>query len=376
MSVCAVVGGQFGSEGKGLIVGEIAKDYGWHVRVGAANAGHTLYTPHDLREEGHPPAWGKHVMQQIPCAAYANPKANLLIGPGALISPDILGPELIRLNKWRRDRGHDMTARLVWIDPRAHVIQPQHIRRESFGSDLEQRIGSTSATAREGIGVAQAARVMREAECVLAGDGIDSRFAEWDLTRFCDVPDVLNEAISEGSSVLLEGTQGADLSLTTGAFPYVTSRNTTAAGLAADCGIAPNRIDRVIMVCRTFPIRVAGNSGPFYGGTPEIQWEDIGIDPEAERTTVTKKIRRVAPISFEQIYRSAYLNGATEIALTFCDYLDPRIAGSDSRRSGVWTSLEAYPDIAGAVDRIERDTGVPVTMLGTGPHSVIHLRRS
>lgn len=348
MSVCAVVGGQFGSEGKGLIVSKIAGQYDHHVRVGAANAGHTLYDP----------TGEKHVMQQIPCAAYANPLARLYIGPGAIISLDILKKEIDLLNYWRRRKGIEQTD--VFVDHRAHIIQPHHVELEQ-ASGLAERIGSTSTIAREGIGAAQADRVMRGEHCVTAGE------CSWDPSDHVALTDVPAE-LAGVNGILLEGTQGTGLSLTTGDFPYVTSRNTTSAGLAAECGVAPSRLDRIILVCRTYPIRVAGNSGPFYDGSREIKWEDIGIDPESERTTVTKKIRRVATWSMKQVLEAIYLNGATEIAVTFADYIDPEIAGksgSHYRWDGpTWKLL----------DTIKKETTVPIRMLGTGPQSVINLK--
>lgn len=364
MSVCAVVGGQFGSEGKGLIVGRIAKEYDAHVRAGAANAGHTVYTRNPLGHPGEPsedtPAFDKHVMQQIPCAAYANPRADLYIGPGALISPGIFEDELTLLFRWRKE--HGLAPPTVHVDPRAHVIMPNQISRESE-SDLAKRIGSTSAIAREGIGVAQADRVNRKKFCMTADNySLD----EMSGVYLDDVPWFL--AMNE--SVLLEGTQGAGLSLTTGPFPFVTSRNTTSAGLAADCGVAPHRLNRVILVVRTFPIRVAGNSGPFALGSKEISWNEINVNPESERTTVTGKIRRVATFSMGQVVEAAYLNGATEIALTFCDYLDPELSGAS------YDAPEAKGSVGQLVDDIEGATGVPVRWLGTGPWSTIHLRDS
>jgi adenylosuccinate synthase len=385
--VTALVGGQYGSEGKGLIAGHIARDYGVHVRTGAANAGHTVYTLHGpANGESRLGAWEKHVMQQIPCAAYANPDAELVIGPGALISPEIFGKELELLAEWRRQRGLD--PRPVFVDGRAHVIHQDQIDREAE-SGLDVRIGSTSTIAREGIGVAQADRVMR-ADCVLARDfynDVGPRIAIVDVPRF------LNGLRAVGYDILLEGTQGTGLSLTTGAFPYVTSRNTTAAGLAADAGVPPNAIEDVILVCRSYPIRVAGPSGPFYEDSREISWEDIGVNPENERTTVTKKVRRVATFSLDQVAEAASINGATEIALTFADYLTPGLHGFDgrveARASGLssWSEprppeletfgffpIQATFDAGGKVDqlidRIQIATGLPVHLVGTGPHSV------
>lgn len=364
MSACAVVGGQYGSEGKGLIVGHVAHEFSGHVRVGAANAGHTLYT-RDLVGEYH-----KHVMQQLPCSVYADPSAVAYVGPGALISPDIFEAELLTLREFYAGRGE--SAPVVVVDPRAHVIQEWQVYKEQL-SDLAERIGSTSATANEGIGACQAARVMRDSGCVIAGHYWSESEAVGMGFELGDVP----AAAWEHDALLLEGTQGTGLSLTTGHFPYVTSRNTTAAGLCADAGVAPTRLDRVILVCRTYPIRVAspnggtGTSGPFYPDSEEISWEAIGVDPQSERTTVTKKVRRVATFSMDQIKESVMLNGATEIALTFADYLDPRIAGLSSSSSGRWQSLVDYPDVERAVESVQEATGVPVSMVGTGPRSVL-----
>jgi adenylosuccinate synthase len=382
MNVPALVGGQFGSEGKGLIAGNIAKDYDNHVRVGAANAGHTVYTrsemvidqelaQHEMAAVGSIDhlAWEKHVLQSIPCAAYANPQARLFIGPGALINVDILEREIMTWRQWGDTWDHPWIP--IVVDPRAQVVQQLHKDMEAQ-TDLAARIGSTSATAREGIGAAQAMRVMRDKFCVEARDDDTlSELEAQDLIQFGDVPFLLQNQ----HSILMEGTQGADLSLTTGRFPYVTSRNTTAAGLLADCGVAPGRLDRVILVCRAYPIRVAGPSGPFWSDSTEIEWGDIGVDPQKEKTTVTKKIRRVATFSLAQVRHAAMINGATEIALTFCDYVDPAIAGVDF--IGATASKRVvetrYPKVWEMIDRIEEAVQLPVTMLGTGPHSVTDL---
>ncbi len=360
MTVCAVVGGQFGSEGKGAVVGHIAKEYRHHVRVGAANAGHTIYTARYDQ-----PGMQKHVMQQLPCAAYANPEAELYIGPGAQISADIFYDEMQLLRKWREARGMSPWP-AIYVDPRAHVIQDIHIRTEQR-SGLAERIGSTSTIAKEGIGAAQASRVMRDESCCQARDYYDDASS----TVMLDVPRRLNAVASERQSILLEGTQGTGLSLTTGYFPYTTSRNTTAAGLCADTGIAPRSLDRVILVVRSYPIRVAGTSGPFGAGSSEISWSDIGVDEEKERTTVTKKVRRVATFSFHQVYEAAQINGATEIALMFADYLDPTIAGVHGIDPGYIKGR-----VGEFVDEIEESIGVPVSYVGTGPHTMIERQHS
>src|SRR4051794_26179448 len=117
--ITCVVGGQFGSEGKGAIAAAIAGEYDIHVRVGAANAGHTVYTaPHSDPGKAYPQ---KHVLQQIPCAAYTHPGASLVLGPGALISPEILRAEIKLNEEWRVAKG--LPDLRLLIDWRAHVIQ-------------------------------------------------------------------------------------------------------------------------------------------------------------------------------------------------------------------------------------------------------------
>jgi adenylosuccinate synthase len=364
--VTAVVGGQYGSEGKGLVVGALARLFDTHVRSGAANAGHTLH------------AYGEaHVLRQLPCAAYANPQAACALGPGALISPKVLVDEVRANRAWRSARGLPDLA--LVIDPRAHVVTPEHVEREA-ASDLAERIGSTSARGREGIGEAQAARVRRDTSTLSAGECADA-FEHCDIS---DVPQWLSrreghcprgESPLPASSVLLEGTQGAGLSNTTGCYPYVTSRDATAATLAVDAGLGPGSISDVLLVCRTFPIRVAGHSGPFHPDSRELSWSEVGVAPE--RTTVTRLERRVATFSGAQVQEAARLNSATGVALTFCDYLDPSLARRGSPLDPSSCSIDperlrvAHPRVAALVDEVEGLCGVPVKYLGCGPSALI-----
>lgn len=355
--ITALVGAQFGSEGKGAVAAHLHRKthHSLSVRVGAANAGHTLY---DERGE-------KHVMQQLPCAAYADPNTILAIGPGALITPHILDREIELLSDWREERGLPPVNLL--IDHRAHVITDAQVQAEQ-DTDLAARIGSTSTIAREGIGTAQADRVLRKAECVtvrqLTEQGHEALWLE--CAQIADVPHVIDIHDRDGL-VMLEGTQGTGLSITTGFFPFCTSRNTTAAGLAADCGAAPNKLTRIVVVARCHPIRVAGNSGPFYEDSDEITWEDLGIPTEQERTTVTKKVRRVATLSVKQIEDAVRINGATDIALMFADYVEPSLYGA-SRLPMQRSDLGEVVEI---VDKIEAEARCRVTMIGTGPDSIM-----
>lgn len=338
--VVAVVGGQYGSEGKGLVVSKIWQHYQNHVRVGAANAGHTGWI------NGN-----KLVSQQLPMAAWAHMDAksdvNCYIGPGAVISAEILEREI-------QETG--IPSSHLFIDYRAHVITDDQIEREGR-TDLADRIGSTSTIAREGIGTATSDRVMRSASCVTVDDipGLAQYAA--------DVPLLL----SQTGSILLEGTQGTGLSLTTGQFPYTTSRNTTATGLMADAGVPANRLTRSIGVFRTFPIRVAGNSGPFFPDSEEIDFDTLGVEPE--KTTVTKLKRRIATWSNQQIETSTLLNGLTHAYVTFMDYEIPEIFGSENLDD---VSAEGMDIVDRFIGRFERH-GVKMMGYGTGPQSLVQL---
>lgn len=340
--VVAVIGGQYGSEGKGLAVSKIWQHYRNHVRVGAANAGHT--------------GWingVKLVSQQLPMAAWAHKTMDVdapkcYIGPGAVISLEILQREI-------EETGIGSDS--LFIDYRAHIITEDQIEREGR-TDLADRIGSTSTIAREGIGTATSDRVMRSASCVTVDDIAD-------LTKYAaDVPYLL----AQEGSILLEGTQGTGLSLTTGQFPYTTSRNTTATGLMADAGVPAVRLTRSIGVFRTFPIRVAGNSGPFFPDSREIDFEDLAVEPE--KTTVTKLKRRIATWSEQQLDSSALLNGMTHAYVTFLDYEIPGLFGKETFDD---LDDEDFDKVDMFIGRFAR-RGIQLMGFGTGPQTMVPMQ--
>jgi adenylosuccinate synthase len=174
---------------------------------------------------------------------------------------------------------------------------------------------------------------------------------------------ILEKAFVRGERVLLEGTQGTSLSLHHGLYPWVTSRDTTVPGCLADAGIASTRVRRVIMVCRTYPIRVGGPSGHM---ALEISYEELakrsGIDitelKKTETTTTTRKQRRLAEFDWEQLHRSTILNGPTDIALTFVDYISK--ANRDAFRFDQLTHQTVR-----FIEEVERVSGVPVSLIST-----------
>lgn len=340
--MCALVGGQYGSEGKGAIARHVADRYGVHVRVGSPNAGHTIY-------------WkgAKHVMQSIPCG-WIDPEAKIVIGRGALLNMRLLMNELVHILQYYPD----FLSRL-YIDSCAGILDERfHEQEGGINGEMHRRIGSTG----EGVGPARIARLQRDPEKFrLFGDVCD----EYGLSECCvnDTPGLIARWQDAGEDVLIEGTQGSGLSLLHSNWPYCTSIDTNAAGMISEVGVAPSRLTDVLMVCRTFPIRVAGNSGPMEG---ETTWDEISErvgHPVVERTTVTKKIRRVAEWDDDLFATSCLYNAPTEIALTFCDYVDPDVYGK----------VDAGEVMASeAVRGFLRDHGLlgMVKYLGTGPHTV------
>jgi adenylosuccinate synthase len=219
-------------------------------------------------------------------------------------------------------------------------------------------IGSTG----QGVGAASARRIIDRGQ-----KGVDLVRHPTDIPELegycCDTQEILEDAYVHQVPILLEGTQGTTLSMLHGPYPYVTSRDTTASGCLSDAGISPSRVRRIIMVCRTYPIRVGGKSGPMVG---EIDWDIVearaGIESGTlkplEKTTTTKRDRRVGEFDWVQLRRSALLNAPTDIAITFADYIDVK-------NKAAYRFEQLSDETLRFVDEVERVTGVRVTMVST-----------
>lgn len=345
----AVIGGQYGSEGKGSIVAHIANEYDVHVRVGSPNAGHTIY-------------WNgeKHVMQSIPCG-WINPHAVVVIGRGALINMDLLMSEIKHIEEYYPN----FRSRLM-IDENAGILSESFHKEEGgINGEMHRRIGSTG----EGVGIARITRIQRNTDNFkLFKDVVDMYNLRESMYE--ETNKYISEMQDRGKNILLEGTQGSMLSLLHGFYPYVTSIDTNSAQLLAEIGLAPQRLTDVILVCRTYPIRVAGNSGYMKN---EITWEELSNrigKPVTEKTTVTKKIRRIAEWDSEIFEKACILNNPTCIALNFADYIDPSIEGSTSVVD-ILNSDKLYA----FVHEIKRISGVDVKYIGTGgiPTKVVEI---
>lgn len=343
--ITVLVGGQYGSEGKGAVAAHIANDYEVHVRVGSPNAGHTIY-------------WRgtKHVMQSIPCG-WINPNATIIIGRGALLNMKQLMKELVHIMQYYPN----FKSRL-FIDAKAGVLDERfHEQEGGVNGEMHRRIGSTG----EGVGPARIARLERDPQKFhLFGDVA----AEWGLEECVayDTPNYIVARQNMCDNILIEGTQGSALSLLHSYWPYCTSIDTNAAGIISEVGIAPSRVTDVLLVIRTYPIRVAGNSGPMKN---ETTWEEISkkLGREvSEKTTVTKKVRRVAEFDDDLFRQSCLLNDPTEIALTFADYVDPYIyEESNVERVGASKPLWDFMKEHGLLGKVK--------YIGTGPKTMVEV---
>lgn len=328
--VDVIVGGQYGSEGKGKIAAHLAKEYDILVRVGGPNAGHTV--------PGNPP----YIHHHLPSGTLHS-SAKLALGPGSVINVDGLLKEI-------SDCG--VTQDRLAIDPNAMIIDDDDIEKEM--RTLLKSIGSTA----QGVGRATIRKIER------SGARLAKDVAELAPFRRPTL-DVVEDAVSGGARIMLEGTQGTGLSIHHGCYPHVTSRETTVPGCLADAGINPRLLRRVTMVMRTYPIRVGGKSGPL---PLEISFGEIGRrlgrDPkalvDAEVGSTTGRKRRVGEFDWDMVRRASLLNGATDVALTFADYLSP-----DNERAHRFEQLT--PETISMVEEVERVTEAQVSLIATGP---------
>lgn len=343
--VDVIVGGQYGSEGKGQIAHYLAREYDLLVRVGGPNAGHKVYETPEPYTHHHLPSGTR------------KSDARLLIGAGAVIRVPSLLNEIADCN---------IDVDRLRIDRNAMIISDQDIDHEG---SLVQTIGSTG----QGVGSATARRIMGRSEpAQLAQDIPDLR------PYLCNGLDVLNDYFYQNGRVCLEGTQRTGLSLYHGGYPRVTSRDTTVSGCLAEAGIPPSRVRRVVMVCRSYPIRVQDPPGGTSGFMSQpISLEEIskrsGIElqtlQQTETTSTTHRPRRIAEFDWNLLRKSTLLNGPTDLALTFTDYLSAK--NSSARRFE-----QLHPDTINFIQEVERVSGARVSLIATGfnPRSIIDRR--
>ncbi len=335
MPVVAVVGGQWGDEGKGKIIDLLAEDAEFVIRSqGGDNAGHTVVNPQ-----------GEFALHLVPCGVF-NPNATCIIAAGVALNPAILLDEMDRLE----ERG--VSTRGVVLSDRAQLVMPHHLLLDR--AQENQRGDDPIGTTLRGIGPAYVDKVARvglrvgdlrddalletkiraavtRAKTLLSALGssltVDSdetvalyrSYAEQLRPLIRDVAPIVAAAVARNAPILLEGAQGTLLDLDHGNYPYVTGSSCTVAGLLQGVGIPPRAFSRAIGVYKAYSTRVG--SGPL----PTELLDDVG-DYIRERAhefgTTTGRARRVGWFDSVVSRYTIALNGFDAIALTRIDMLD------------------------------------------------------
>lgn len=338
--VIVVSGGQYGSEGKGRVAAKLVvdNDVKYAVRCGGTNAGHSLTFADGSVQSA----------RQLSMSGVVSPDVKLVLPAGALINPNILKEEIVRLN---------IDASRIIVDKNAMIIEQQDIDTES-GRGMFDQLSSTQS----GVGAATARRAMRDKSVKLAKD-ITVDGLPWKL-MLGDTAFLLNDAVNNGENVLVEGTQGFGLSLYHSPhYPCTTSRDTSTAAFVSEAGLSPRLVTDIVLVMRAFPIRVSGQqAGPIKN---EMSWEQLTQEsgyPHSlqEMTSVTKKVRRVGRFDLGMAEYACMINRPTQLAIVALDYLD-------YQNKGVKNFYQLTQKTKDFIDDIQIATGTPVGFIGTGP---------
>jgi adenylosuccinate synthase len=335
MPVTVVVGGQFGSEGKGKVAHYLAREMAATVaiRVGGPNSGHTV-----IDESGRPV-----IFKQLPTAALL-PDVHCVLPAGSYIRLGTLQEEIRRA---------ELTHERLIIDPNAVIITDKDVAVEKESS-LRSMIGSTQS----GTGSAVIARAARLGKIRLARDEETLRAYVRPVIHF------LRGRLDDKERRLIEGTQGFGLSLLhTPHYPYATSRDTTAAGFVSEAGLSPRDVDDIVMVIRAFPIRVPGNSGPL---DHEITWDDVQRESRSpssleEHTSATLRLRRVARFEPTIVTQAILYNKPTRMVLNHLDHVDVRCTANSDLTSTALTFLT----------KVESSLGMNADYAGFGPDILV-----
>jgi adenylosuccinate synthase len=334
MSVAAVIGAQWGDEGKGKVVDLLAKQADVVIRFsGGDNAGHTVVN-----------RYGEFKLHLVPSGIFS--EATCILGNGTAINPAVLLSELDVLNK----RGIN-TERLRLSD-RANLIMPYHIMFD--GIEEEARGGKAIGTTRKGIGPVYADKMARMG--IRAGDIIYKKvflerlgpilesknriltelykkkplsldeiyrqyceYGEKLLPYICDTTVIIHDAFMQGKSILLEGAQGTMLDPDFGTYPFTTSSSPMSGNACLGSGLGPSQINCIAGVFKAYSTRVG--SGPL----PTELNDEIGNlirERGHEYGTTTGRARRCGWFDAVAARYSSRINGFNVAIITRLDILD------------------------------------------------------
>ena len=414
MAVDVLLGLQWGDEGKGKIVDVLTRKYDIIARFqGGPNAGHTL------EFEGK-----KHVLHTIPSGVFHEKVCNV-VGNGVVIDPVIFKGELDKLIA----QEPDVLSRLK-ISRKAHLILPSHrlLDAASEAAKGKKKIGSTlkgigptymDKTGRNGLRVGDIQldnfqelynNLVAKHKQLLSGypdftydlsELEPTWFEAIEYLRTLDIIDsepYVHQAIKDGRTILAEGAQGTLLDIDFGTYPFVTSSNTTCAGACTGLGVAPNRIKNVYGIFKAYCTRVG--SGPF----PTELFDETGETIQAqghEFGATTGRPRRCGWLDLPALKYAIDVNGVTELMMMKADVLSgignlkvctayrykgeviehlpykleedliepifTEVAGWDEDLTKM-TSEDEFPEsFKSYIDYIEKEVGVPISLISVGP---------
>ena len=328
-NVKAVIGGQWGDEGKGKIVDFLSSDADYCVRFqGGSNAGHTIIYEGETFK-----------LRLLPSGILQG--AEVILGAGMAVNLDVLYSEMREVEQ----RLNISLEGSIHIDSRAHLVLPTHIY---YDVQREEASGNRIGTTRNGIGLCYEDKARRIG--IRAGDLLDLRELPYCVEVFLrayedntlyqetklldiledwaeqwrdyirtDMTPFLHTIFQEGKKVVIEGAQGTLLDVSHGTYPYVTSSHTIAPSIGASLGCALPRDMETIGVFKAYCTRV---------GSGEFISEDLGEDGDKlqaigkEVGVVTARRRRCGWLNLDDLIYAHQLNGFTHIALTKVDVLD------------------------------------------------------
>ena len=335
MPAYAVIGGQWGDEGKGKVIDYLAGEVDSVVRyAGGNNAGHTV-----VNEQGE---FQLHLVPSGICW----PEVHGIIGNGVVVDPDVLAEEMDML----RGRGIDTSK--MHVSERAHIIMPYHIMLDALEEQARGvgAIGTTGRgigpayvdkTGRDGIRVGdlldwdsfipKLSRILERKNDIIAKiyggeplslEEIKARCRQWagQLRPYARATEQLvQDHLAEGKRVLLEGAQGTLLDLDHGSYPYVTSSSPSIGGACTGLGLNPQSIAGALGVFKAYSTRVG--SGPMPSEMDEPTAEKIR-EIAQEYGTTTGRARRIGWFDGIAAKYSQLVNGFTGLVLTRLDILD------------------------------------------------------
>lgn len=365
-----LVDAAWGSSGKGAAAARLADIHRVENLSSSnfPNAGHTVVISPEV--EGGEQFEKIFTFKTLPsgvAVAWAKREYNptLWIGPNSGFWGDQLDKEILET---------ETPFSRLYIHPRAVMMQGRHPEMEApGGKESTEHISSTMS----GAGAAFAEKAMRKKEVVTAG-----LLGEPISTRH--FYEIMDNRLRNGETFLHEVSQGFALSINHGThYPHCTFRDCTPQQAMADFLVNPSGVGDVFLNIRSRPIRVGNNfrdgkqvgySGDFYPDQREVTWEEVGQDAEMppeviqllaekERTTVTRKVRRVATQSPMLCQEAARKCGATKLIYNFPQYVH---WSAHKVRGGKEALVTLHPKVRMEMDALEVACNLKIAMIGTG----------